>query len=83
MFMCRYHSSTQPWIEWFSSEVEKMPIRNVPDHKRSFLPSKSEKKTVSRLVHALKMGWIKTEEEKEKDRLKKGPKFYMLWETVI
>lgn len=36
---------------------------------------------MSRLVHALKMGWIKTEEEKEKERLKKGPKFYMLWET--
>lgn len=58
-----------------------MPIRNIPEHKRSFLPSKSEKKKVSKLVHALKMGWIKTESEKAKDRSKKGPKFYMLWES--
>lgn len=79
--MCEFNLLLQPWIEWFTSEVEKMPIRNVPDHKRSFLPSKSEKKKVSKLVHALKMGWIKTEEEKEKARIKTGPKFYMLWET--
>lgn len=54
----------QPWIDWFTSEVEQVPIKNVPDHKRSFLPSRSEKKTVSRLVHAIKSGWIKTSEEK-------------------
>lgn len=53
----------QPWIEWFTSEIEQMPIRNVPDHKRSFLPSKSEKLKVGRLVHALKMGWMKTKKQ--------------------
>jgi len=56
------HNEYEPWIEWFTSEVEKMPIKNVPDHKRSFLPSVSEKKKVSRMVHALKMGWMKTTE---------------------
>lgn len=76
------HNEYAPWIEWFTSEVEKMPIKNVPDHKRSFLPSVSEKKKVSRMVHALKMGWMKTTEEVEREKQqKRGPKFYMLWET--
>ncbi|KAF7266191.1 hypothetical protein GWI33_020472 [Rhynchophorus ferrugineus] len=70
-----------PWIEWFTSEVEKMPIRSFPEHKRSFLPSRTEAKKVSKLVHALKMGWIKTREEREKLRAKKEPQFYMLWST--
>ncbi|XP_066144637.1 ribosome biogenesis protein BOP1 homolog isoform X2 [Euwallacea fornicatus] len=70
-----------PWIEWFSSQVEQMPIRKFPEHKRSFLPSKSEAKKVSKLVHALKMGWIKTREEQAKLRAKKEPQFYMLWST--
>lgn len=77
------HNEFEPWIEWFTSEVEKMPIRNIPDHKRSFLPSIHEKKQIGKYVHALKMGWMKTRAELEKERLerKKGPKFYMLWET--
>lgn len=71
-----------PWIEWFTSEVEKMPIRNIPDSKASFLPSKTEKKQIGRLVHSLKMGWMKTKAEQERiDKEKKIPKFYMLWET--
>lgn len=76
------HNEYEPWVEWFTSEVEKMPIKNVPDHKRSFLPSVSEKKRVGRMVHALKMGWMKTTEEVEREKqAKRGPKFYMLWET--
>uniref|UniRef100_A0A7G3AYA7 Ribosome biogenesis protein BOP1 homolog n=1 Tax=Lutzomyia longipalpis TaxID=7200 RepID=A0A7G3AYA7_LUTLO len=72
-----------PWVDWFTSEVEKMPIRNIPEHKRSFLPSRTEKKKISRYVHALKMGWMKTREEREREAAEqqKGPKFYMLWES--
>lgn len=71
-----------PWIEWFTSEVEQLPIRNIPDSKASFLPSKTEKKQIGRLVHSLKMGWIKTRAEQEKiDKANKGPKFFMLWES--
>ncbi|KAG8257381.1 Ribosome biogenesis protein 1 [Homalodisca vitripennis] len=47
-------------VEWFSSDVMKMPLRKFPEHKRSFLPSKSEKAKVSKYVHALKMGWMKS-----------------------
>lgn len=72
----------QPWADWFTSEIENMPITNVPDHKRSFLPSVSEKKIVGKMVHALKMGWMKSMDDIKKDKLaKKAPKFYMLWET--
>nr|CAD7573145.1 unnamed protein product [Timema californicum] len=72
-----HHEEYAPWIEWFSSEVMKTPLRKFPDHKRSFLPSKSEREKVSRIVYALKMGWIKPREEKKA----KTPNFYMLWNT--
>ncbi|XP_011498844.1 PREDICTED: ribosome biogenesis protein BOP1 homolog [Ceratosolen solmsi marchali] len=72
-----------PWMEWFTSEVMKTPIRKFPEHKRSFLPSKPEAKRVSKLVHALKMGWIKSTAELKKERESKTrePQFYMLWQT--
>lgn len=61
----------------------KTPLRKFPEHKRSFLPSKPEAKKVSKLVHALKMGWIKSSAEMRKEREQKSqdPEFYMLWQT--
>lgn len=61
----------------------KTPLRKFPEHKRSFLPSKPEAKKISKLVHALKMGWIKSTEElkKEKEQKKNDPQFYMLWQS--
>ena len=72
-----------PWIEWFTSEVMKTPVRKFPEHKRSFLPSKPEAKRVSKFVHALKMGWMKSTAEMEKERQEKknAPQFYMLWQS--
>lgn len=76
------YDNYEPWIEWFTSEVEKLPIRNIPAHKRSFLPSIGEKKKIGKLVHSLKMGWMKTREEQKRiAEANKGPKFYMMWET--
>lgn len=58
----------------------KTPLRNFPEHKRSFLPSKSEAAKVSKYVHALKMGWMKTRKElAEEQRKKREQNFYMLW----
>lgn len=31
------------------------------------------------MVHALKMGWLKTKAERDQERAKKDPQFYMLW----
>lgn len=55
-------------MDWFTSEVMKTPLRKFPEHKRSFLPSKNEARKVSKLVHALKMGWIKSTTEMQKER---------------
>ncbi|KAF7998189.1 hypothetical protein HCN44_009587 [Aphidius gifuensis] len=72
-----------PWSEWFTSQVMKTPLRKFPEHKRSFLPSKPEAKRVSKLVHALKMGWIKSTIEMEKERAQKKTQndFYLLWKN--
>lgn len=81
VFLDKFTEILNNFLERFTSQVEQMPIRKFPEHKRSFLPSKHEAKKVSKLVHALKMGWIKTREEQAKLRAKKEPQFYMLWST--
>lgn len=66
----------QPFLDLFSHEVMKHPIVNEPDHKRSFVPSKSEAKKISKLVYAIKMGWLKPKKpEKPEDEA------YDLWAT--
>ncbi|XP_052894287.1 ribosome biogenesis protein BOP1 homolog isoform X2 [Anopheles moucheti] len=76
------YNDYEPFVEWFTSEMEKMPIRNIPDSKRSFLPSKVEKQKIGKYVHALKMGWMKTMAEKRRlAAIRRAPKFHMLWET--
>ncbi|CAB3227985.1 unnamed protein product [Arctia plantaginis] len=74
------HDEYQPWVEWFTREVLQTPLRAFPEHKRSFLPSRSEQKQVARIVHALKMGWTKTRKQLADERRKKREKnFYNLW----
>lgn len=55
-------------MDWFTSEVMKTSLRKFPEHKRSFLPCKNEARKVSKLVRALKMGWIKSTTEMQKER---------------
>lgn len=58
----------------------KTPLRKFPEHKRSFLPSKTEAAKVSRYVHLLKSGWMKSRKEmSEEIRKKREQNFYMLW----
>ncbi|XP_026745223.1 ribosome biogenesis protein BOP1 homolog [Trichoplusia ni] len=74
------HDEYQPWVEWFSREVLATPLRAFPEHKRSFLPSRSEQQQIGRIVHALKMGWTKTRKQLAEERRKKREKqFYNLW----
>ncbi|CAG9582900.1 unnamed protein product [Danaus chrysippus] len=76
------HDEYEPWVEWFSREVLATPLRAFPDHKRSFLPSRSEQLAVSKLVHALKMGWTKTRKEMAAEKRKKKERaFYDLWSS--
>ena len=67
------------WPEWFSSEVLETPLRDIPESKKSFLPSHWERIKVGKMVHAIKMGWMKPRQDKKEDDNSK--KFYMLWHT--
>ncbi|KAK2149681.1 hypothetical protein LSH36_442g03132 [Paralvinella palmiformis] len=67
----------EPWIDFFTYEKMQHPVTNRPADKRSFVPSKWERIKVSRMVHAIKMGWMKPQQEKRKEE--DQPKFYMLW----
>uniref|UniRef100_A0A4W4E650 Ribosome biogenesis protein BOP1 n=1 Tax=Electrophorus electricus TaxID=8005 RepID=A0A4W4E650_ELEEL len=64
----------EPAIDFFSNEVMIHPVTNRPADKRSFIPSLIEKEKVGKLVHAIKMGWIKPRRPKET-----APQYYDLW----
>ncbi|KAI7799242.1 ribosome biogenesis protein bop1 [Triplophysa rosa] len=64
----------EPAVEFFSSEVMIHPVTNRPQDKRSFIPSLIEKEKVGKLVHAIKMGWIKPRRPAETT-----PQYYDLW----
>ena len=66
--------------DWFSRDVMQVPLRAIPESKKSFLPSNDERLKVGKMVHAIKMGWMQPRPVKktEEDDLKK---YYMLWQT--
>ncbi|XP_051467354.1 ribosome biogenesis protein BOP1 isoform X2 [Apus apus] len=64
----------EPAVDFFSHEVMIHPVTNRPADKRSFIPSLIEKEKVSKLVHAIKMGWIKPRKPKDDT-----PTYYDLW----
>uniref|UniRef100_UPI0037E89923 ribosome biogenesis protein bop1 n=1 Tax=Semicossyphus pulcher TaxID=241346 RepID=UPI0037E89923 len=65
----------QPQVEFFSQDVMLHPVTNRPADKRSFVPSLIEKEKVSKLVHAIKMGWITPRRRHDDSR----GRFYDLW----
>ncbi|KAF7645030.1 hypothetical protein LDENG_00211500 [Lucifuga dentata] len=65
----------QPSVEFFSKDVMIHPVTNRPADKRSFIPSLIEKEKVSKLVHAIKMGWIKPRRMEDDSR----GRYYDLW----
>ncbi|XP_071356270.1 ribosome biogenesis protein bop1 [Trachinotus anak] len=65
----------QPSVEFFSRDVMIHPVTNRPADKRSFIPSLIEKEKVSKLVHAIKMGWIKPRRVEDDSR----GRYYDLW----
>ncbi|XP_028819182.1 ribosome biogenesis protein bop1 isoform X1 [Denticeps clupeoides] len=64
----------EPYIDFFSSETMIHPVTNRPQDKRSFIPSLIEKQKVGKLVHAIKMGWIKPRKPRDTT-----PQYYDLW----
>ncbi|KAM7373765.1 hypothetical protein PAMP_008592 [Pampus punctatissimus] len=65
----------QPSVDFFSNDVMLHPVTNRPADKRSFIPSLIEKEKVSKLVHAIKMGWIKPRRVEDESR----GRYYDLW----
>uniref|UniRef100_A0A8C9XD79 Ribosome biogenesis protein BOP1 n=1 Tax=Sander lucioperca TaxID=283035 RepID=A0A8C9XD79_SANLU len=65
----------EPQVEFFSRDVMLHPVTNRPADKRSFIPSLIEKEKVSKLVHAIKMGWIKPRRVEDDSR----GRYYDLW----
>lgn len=64
----------EPAVDFFSGDLMIHPVTNRPADKRSFIPSLVEKQKVSRLVHAIKMGWIQPRRPRDS-----APSFYDLW----
>ncbi|RLV94321.1 Ribosome biogenesis protein ERB1 [Spathaspora sp. JA1] len=48
----------EPLIDWFTKDVEVMPLTAVPEPKRRFVPSKHEAKRVMKIVRAIREGRI-------------------------
>ncbi|XP_061520605.1 ribosome biogenesis protein bop1 [Phycodurus eques] len=65
----------QPSVDFFTNDVMLHPVTNRPADKRSFIPSLIEKEKVSKLVHAIKMGWIKPRRVQDDSR----GRYYDLW----
>ncbi|KAM5137159.1 ribosome biogenesis protein BOP1 [Callospermophilus lateralis] len=64
----------EPAVDFFSGDLMIHPVTNRPADKRSFIPSLVEKEKVSRMVHAIKMGWIQPRRPRDPT-----PRFYDLW----
>lgn len=39
-------------------------MSNAPVSKKKFMPSENERKQIKKIIHAMKMGWIKERPEK-------------------
>lgn len=64
----------EPTVEWFTSQVETMPLSAAPEPKRRFVPSKHEQKKVMKIVKAIREGRIlphrpSNSEEEEEDEI--------------
>lgn len=66
-------SSVNPFqdtVEYFTSQVELMPLKGGQEPKRRFVPSKNESKMVMKLVRAIRQGkivpWSEAEAQKRK-----------------
>ncbi|XP_074118912.1 ribosome biogenesis protein BOP1 isoform X1 [Sminthopsis crassicaudata] len=64
----------EPATDFFSGSLMIHPVTNRPADKRSFIPSLIEKEKVSRMVHAIKMGWIQPRRPRDLT-----PQYYDLW----
>jgi len=63
----------EEYSDWFSSDVMPTPLRDAPEPKSRFVPSKWEAKKVVKLVRALRRGWLRRKEQDQVDEV------YLMW----
>ncbi|PAA91211.1 hypothetical protein BOX15_Mlig030552g1, partial [Macrostomum lignano] len=74
--------------DWFTSDTMATPVTAHPPSKSSFVPSKWERLRVGRMVHAIKMGWMLTGEQRAEARRQReaaargdnANRFYDIWD---
>eukprot|EP00127_Corallochytrium_limacisporum_P006398 Clim_evm6s226 gene=Clim_evmTU6s226 len=70
------------YIDWFTREKMIHPLKNAPEPKSRFLPSKWEHKTVMKLVRAIRKGIIKPRKPADKDS-EVQQSYYDVWEKEV
>ena len=65
----------QDTVEWFTSKTEIHPVRNLPEPKSRFVPSKWEGAKIMAIARAIKKGWIVPGKKPTPK-----PKAYALWD---
>ncbi len=66
----------EPTIEWFTSQVEVLPLSAAPEPKRRFIPSKWEASKIFKIARAIKAGLIIPG---KKARAEKTREVYDIW----
>lgn len=72
----------EPTVEWFTSQVETMPLSAAPEPKRRFVPSKHEQKRVMKIVKAIREGRIQPYKPL-KDVEEDEPPNYDIWANEV
>ncbi|ODV80856.1 ribosome biogenesis protein ERB1 [Suhomyces tanzawaensis NRRL Y-17324] len=72
----------EPYIDWFTSKEEVMPLTAVPEPKRRFVPSKHEAKRVMKIVRAIREGRI-VSPNKVKEQAEEEQYNYDLWKDEV
>lgn len=73
----------EPTVEWFTSQVEHMPLSAAPEPKRRFVPSKHEQKRVMKLVKAIREGRILPHKPQEDVEEEDETPNYDIWENEV
>eukprot|EP01025_Chloroclados_australasicus_P042378 TRINITY_DN4507_c0_g1_i8.p1 TRINITY_DN4507_c0_g1~~TRINITY_DN4507_c0_g1_i8.p1 ORF type:complete len:725 (-),score=120.31 TRINITY_DN4507_c0_g1_i8:319-2268(-) len=65
----------EPYVDWFSGKVRRMPVADTPVRKSAFAPPKWEEKQIVKIIRAMRRGWIKPRKDQEQEE----EKFYLMW----
>lgn len=76
----------EPYVDFFTGSVMPVPLSAAPEPKRRFVPSKWEALKVSKIVRAIRKGWIKLKDETEAEMegaTTSGEKVFDIWSGEV